>query len=95
MRKLIAECVRRRKSHENDQWSGGPATVITKKNIDNVHQFLIDDRRFTIQQIANAISVISGESGEYSARRFSPDKKFYEEIFTPTDTWTKAKRMFK
>lgn len=46
------------KSFEDDPISGCPVTANSEENFDHVHEMRLDDKRFTIKQIANTISPI-------------------------------------
>ena len=53
MKKWAAEFKRGRESLEDDPRSGRPASATTQENIDCVHHMVMDDRRLTINQIAD------------------------------------------
>lgn len=54
--KWAAEIKRGRNNAEDNTRSGCPATVTTKENNDHVHHMEMDERRLSINQIANANS---------------------------------------
>lgn len=57
MKKWAAEFRRGKKTLENDPWSGGPATAITKENIDRLQHIVMDDWRLPTNQRANVINI--------------------------------------
>ena len=46
-----------RTSLEDDPRSGRPSSATTQENIDLVHQMVIDDRRLTVNEIAEAVAI--------------------------------------
>ena len=48
---------RGREGLEDDPSSGRPASVTTQENIDPVHHMVMDDRRLTVNQIADAVAI--------------------------------------
>ena len=57
VKKWAAEFKRSRESLEDDPRSGRPASAITQGNIDRVHDMVIDNRRLTVNQIADAVAI--------------------------------------
>ena len=57
VQKWTAEFNRSRESLEDDPRSGRPATATTQENIDRVNHMVMDDRRLTVNQIANAVGI--------------------------------------
>ncbi|XP_029636953.1 uncharacterized protein LOC115212254 [Octopus sinensis] len=57
VQKWAAEFRRERDNLEDDPRSGRPATATTEKNIDCVHNMLMDDRQLTMNQIVNVINI--------------------------------------
>ncbi|XP_029637550.1 uncharacterized protein LOC115212894 [Octopus sinensis] len=63
VQKWAAEFRTGRKSLKDDPWSERSETATTEENIDYVHHMVMDDKQFTINQIADTVS-ISRESVE-------------------------------
>ena len=57
MKKWAAEFKRGRESLEDDPRSGRPASATTQENINRVHHMVMDDRRLTVNQIADAVAI--------------------------------------
>ena len=57
VKKWAAEFKRGRESLENDLRSGRSSTATTHKNIDCIHQMVMNDRQLTISHLANVISI--------------------------------------
>ena len=57
VKKWAAEFKRGRESLEDDPRSGRPASASTQENIDRVHHMVMDDRRLTVNQIADAVAI--------------------------------------
>ena len=57
VQKWAAEFKRGRESVEYDPRSGRPATATTQENIDRVHHIVMNDRRLTVNQIANVVGI--------------------------------------
>ena len=57
VQKWATEFKRGRESLEDDPRSGRPATATTQENIDHVHHMVMDDRRLTVNQTANAVGI--------------------------------------
>ncbi|XP_029646762.1 uncharacterized protein LOC115220762 [Octopus sinensis] len=53
----VFQFVSGRESPEDDPRSGRPATSTPQENIDHIQQMLMNDRRWTINQRVNAISI--------------------------------------
>ena len=59
VKKRAAQFKRGRESLENDSRSGRPSMATTQKNIDCIYQMVKDDKRSTVNHIANAMSISS------------------------------------
>ena len=57
VKKWAAEFKRGRESLEDDPKLGRPSTATTPKNIDHIHQMVMNDRRLTISHLASVISI--------------------------------------
>ena len=57
VKKWAAEFKRGRKSLEDDPRLGRPFTATTQENIDRIHQMVMNDRRLTINHLANVIGI--------------------------------------
>ena len=57
VKKWAAEFKRGRKSLPDDPRSGRFSPATTQKNIDRIHQMVMNDRRLTISHLANVISI--------------------------------------
>ena len=57
VKKWAAEFKRGRKNLQDDPRSGGLSTTTTQENIDRIHQIAINDRRLTVNHIANVMSI--------------------------------------
>ena len=57
VKKWAAEFKRGSESLEDDPTSGRPASATIQENIDRVHYMVIDDRRLTVNQIADAVAI--------------------------------------
>ena len=57
VKKWAAEFKRSSESLEDDLTSGRPASATIQENIDCVHLMVIDDRRLTVNQIADAVAI--------------------------------------
>ncbi|XP_014780154.1 uncharacterized protein LOC106876209 [Octopus bimaculoides] len=57
VRNRAAEFRRKREKLEDDPTNGCPATITSKENIDRPHLMMMDDRRLTINQLTNDISI--------------------------------------
>lgn len=89
VKKWAAEFKRGRESLEDDPRSGRPASASTQENIDRVHHMVMDDRRLTVNQIADAVAIsrervenilhkelgMSKVSARWVPRLLTPDQK--------------------
>ena len=57
VQKWAAEFKRGRESVAYDPRSQRPATATTQENIDRVHHIVMNDRRLTVNQIANVVGI--------------------------------------
>ena len=57
VKKWEAEFKKGRESLEDDPRSDCPVSATTQENIDRVHHMVMDDRRFTVNQIADAVAI--------------------------------------
>ena len=57
VKKWAAEFKRDRESLEDDPRSGRSASATNQENIDYVHHMVMDDRRLTVNQIADAVAI--------------------------------------
>ena len=57
VKKWEAEFKKGRESLEDDPRSGRPVSATTQENIDHVYHMVMDDRRFTVNQIADAVAI--------------------------------------
>ena len=60
VKKWTAEFKWSRDSTEDDSWSGHPKTSTSDEQVNIIHCMVWDERRLTVQQMANSISIRSG-----------------------------------
>ena len=61
VKKWAAEFKRDRASLEDDSRSGRPASATIQENIDHVHHMVMNDRRLTVNQIADVVAISVNE----------------------------------
>ncbi|XP_076065286.1 protein GVQW3-like [Oratosquilla oratoria] len=57
VQKWAAEFKRGRENLEDDLRGGRPATATTQENNDRIHHIVMDERRLTVNQMANTVSI--------------------------------------
>ena len=57
VKKWVADFKKGRESLEDDPKEGRPSTATTQKNIGCIHQMVMNDRRLTVNHIANVMNI--------------------------------------